>query len=127
MRFHSAPGQWSAFWLQSRTIGHPGQGHEQAGVEMDVVEHRARCGKMGGCAPGEDISDRVQQGLIWDGYAKGHPSLTRLIDALDGLGDGGWHTWAMRWTPTEVTFFYDDDELLGRPRAHLAPAASTSS
>ena len=112
MRFHSAPGQWSAFWLQSLTIDRPHGFPEQAGVEMDVVEHRARCGIMGGCRDGDDISDRVQQGLIWDGYAAGHQTQSRLSDPLTKLRDGGWHTWAMSWTPTEVTFYYDDAEIL---------------
>jgi beta-glucanase (GH16 family) len=115
MRFHSSPGQWSAFWLQSRTIDDPHGDPEQAGVEMDVVEHRARCGELGGCDAGADISDRAQQGLIWDGYATGHPFMIRLSDELTGLDGGGWHTWAMSWTPTEVTFLYDDTPMWSVP------------
>ena len=32
----------------------------------------------------------------------------KLTDPLPGLGNDSWHTWALRWTPTELTFYYDD-------------------
>jgi beta-glucanase (GH16 family) len=120
VRFAGAPGQWSAFWLQSPTIGSPLGDPGTAGVEMDIVEHRARCVTAPApappslCAPGSDVSDRAQQGLIWDGYGEHRASMVRLSDPLPGLGAGGWHTWALRWTPTQLTFYYDGAETWSR-------------
>ena len=114
MKFNSAPGQWSAFWLQSPTIGMPIGDPATAGVEMDIVEHRARCVNAppptppATCSPAGDISDRAQHGLIWDGYGPESKASLKLSDQLLGLGNDSWHTWALRWTPTALTFVYDD-------------------
>jgi hypothetical protein len=81
---------------------------------MDVVEHRARCvsaplpAPASTCAADVDITDRVQQGLIWNGYDEQRAASIRLSEPLPGLRAGGWHTWGLRWTPTELTFYYDD-------------------
>jgi hypothetical protein len=113
VRFNNAPGQWSAFWLQSPTLGNPIGDPATAGVEMDIAEHRTRCVAAPAptppetCSPDNDISDRIQQAHIWDGYGPESKSAVRLSDPLPGLGNGSWHTWALRWTPTEVTFLYD--------------------
>jgi hypothetical protein len=113
VRFNNAPGQWSAFWLQSPTLGNPIGDPATAGVEMDIAEHRTRCVAAPAptppetCAPDNDIADRIQQAHIWDGYGPDSKSAVRLSDPLPGLGNGSWHTWALRWTPTEVTFLYD--------------------
>ena len=114
MKFHSAPGQWSSFWLQWPTIANPIGDPASAGVEMDVVEHRVRCVDAPAptppatCSPTSDISDRAQQALIWDGYGPESQSTVKLTDPLPGLGNDGWHTWALRWTPTELIFYYDN-------------------
>jgi beta-glucanase (GH16 family) len=114
IKFNSRPGQWSSFWLQSRTIGNPIGDPATAGVEMDVVEHRARCVNAPAptpaatCSPTNDVSARSQQALIWDGYGPESRSTVKLTEPLPGLGNDSWHTWALRWTPTELTFSYDD-------------------
>jgi len=112
VKFHEAPGVWSAFWLQSGTIGVPKGDPTTAGVEMDIVEHRARCvpRATGGsrCDPDANVTDHVQQGLIWDGYDDDSQSVIRFSDPLDGLGNDSWHTFALSWTPTGLTFYYDD-------------------
>ncbi len=51
VKFANAPGQWSAFWLQSPTIGSPLGDPATAGVETDIVEHRARCVSPAAPAP----------------------------------------------------------------------------
>ena len=114
VKFASAPGQWSAFWLQSPTIGNPLGDPATAGVEMDVTEHRTQCVSAPSptppetCGPQSSIADRVQQGLIWDGYDSNSQSAIQLSEPLPGLSDGGWHTWALNWTPTSLTFSFDD-------------------
>ena len=113
VKFASAPGQWSAFWLQSPTIGSPLGDPATAGVETDIVEHRARCVSPAApapadpCGPDADISDRAQQALIWDGYGDDRQASVKLSDKLPKLGDGGWHTWALSWSSTALTFYYD--------------------
>ena|GEM_PF-1592326 len=113
VKFDNAAGQWSAFWLQSPTLGNPLDDPAAAGVEMDIAEHRTRCVDAPAptppqtCSPTNDISDRIQQALIWDGYGPESKSAVKLSDPLTGLGNGSWHTWALRWTPTDVTLYYD--------------------
>lgn len=114
MKFNDSPGEWSAFWLQSPTIGTPRGDPTTAGVEMDIAEHRVRCVNARQspsryvCDPADNVSDRVHQALIWDGYGDDHQSLVRFSDALAGLVDDTWHTLALSWTPTDMTFYYDD-------------------
>ncbi len=110
LRFHTSPGMWSAFWMQSPTIGEPIGAPEEAGVEMDIAEHRSRCVAAALCALGNDVSGRIQRALIWDGYADGHKKhVTSFSNPLPGLGNGSWHTFGMRWTPSDMTFFYDGE------------------
>ncbi|HEV2774526.1 MAG TPA: glycoside hydrolase family 16 protein [Solirubrobacteraceae bacterium] len=112
MKFDSAPGQWSAFWLQSRTIGTPIDDPEEAGVEMDVVEHRVRC--VTAPAAAQPCEDRAQSALVWNGYGDQMQSAVQLSDPLPGLSNGTWHTWALNWTPTTLTFLYDDRAIWSR-------------
>ncbi|MDX6705355.1 MAG: hypothetical protein QOI48_1201 [Solirubrobacteraceae bacterium] len=113
VKFNSSPGEWSAFWLQSSTIGSPLGDPSTAGVEMDIAEHRARCVRATAptapatCAAANDISNRTQRGLIWDGYGTSSKKAIPPSDSQAGLGNDSWHTWALRWTPTDLTFYYD--------------------
>ncbi|MEA2244543.1 MAG: hypothetical protein QOD24_4099 [Solirubrobacteraceae bacterium] len=113
VKFNSSPGQWSAFWLHSPTFGNPVGDPATAGVEMDIAEHRRRCVTAPSptppatCGPNKDISNRIQQALIWDGYGTDSKAAVKLSDPLAGLSNGSWHTWALRWTPTQLTFYYD--------------------
>jgi beta-glucanase (GH16 family) len=117
VKFNSSPGQWSAFWLQSPTLGNPVGDPATAGVAMDVAEHRARCVSAPSptppelCAPENDISNRIQQGLDWDGYGHDSKATRKLSYPLAGLGNDSWHTWALRWTSTALTFYYDGAEI----------------
>jgi beta-glucanase (GH16 family) len=114
IKFNSSPGMWSAFWLQSPSIGNPIGDPATAGVEMDVAEHRARCVSAPAptppstCSATSDINNRIQQPLVWDGYGSDSKAQARLSDPLSGSGNGSWHTWALQWTPDALTFFYDD-------------------
>jgi beta-glucanase (GH16 family) len=111
VKFHDASGEWSAFWLQSGVVGIPKNDPTTAGVEMDIAEHRARCvarATGGPCDPDANVTDHVQQGLIWDGYGDDSQSVVRFSDPLARLGNDSWHTFALSWTPTGLTFYYDD-------------------
>jgi beta-glucanase (GH16 family) len=113
VKFNSRPGQWSAFWLQSPTLGNPLGDPATAGVEMDVAEHRARCVTAPAptapatCGPTKDITNRIQHALVWNGYGADSMAAVKLSAKLTGLGNASWHTWALRWSPTGLTFYYD--------------------
>jgi beta-glucanase (GH16 family) len=115
VKFNTASGQWSAFWLQTPTNGSPLGDPATAGVEMDIAEHRTRCVTAPSPTPPAtcdgDISNRIQEALIWDGYGADSKSSVKLSDPLPGLGNGSWHTWGLRWTPTDLTFYYDDTPI----------------
>jgi beta-glucanase (GH16 family) len=115
VKFNNAAGQWSAFWLQTPTNGNPPGDPATAGVEMDIAEHRTRCVTAPSPTPPKtcdgDVSDRIQEALIWDGYGADSKSAVKLSDPLPGLGNGSWHTWGLRWTPSDLTFYYDDTPI----------------
>src|SRR5262249_56411114 len=67
IRFEDASGMWSAFWMQSPTMGNPIGDPATAGAEIDIVEHRFVD------SAGADISNKAQHTLHWDGYGSSHP------------------------------------------------------
>jgi len=89
-------GHWSAFWLQSPTLGKPVGDVAKAGTEIDVFEYLRKRG------------DKMQHTLHWDGYGKAHKSQGKVVD-VPGLGEG-WHTVGLEWTKDEYVFFIDGKE-----------------
>ena len=102
VKFQDAPGEWCAFWLQSPTNGQPLGAPAQAGVEIDVVEHRVT-DQSGG-----KFADAVALNLNWDGYGPERQNRQR-VTALPGGGavQGQWHTYGVLWTSTGYTFYVD--------------------
>jgi len=99
IRFESAPGMWSAFWLQSPTINQFIQDPSRSGVEVDIIEHRATD------RFGRDIRGRGHHAIHWGGYGKSHKSRTKLTKDM-GLGRG-FHIYGLEWTPKEYRFYID--------------------
>jgi beta-glucanase (GH16 family) len=97
--FDSSPGMWSAFWLQSPTYGNPLGDPGTAGMEIDVMEHRAR--NFGN----SDVSGTAHLALHWDGYGVDHK--TKSYDTSDLDLDIGFHTYGLLWTPTCYSFYID--------------------
>ncbi len=97
--FDSSPSMWSAFWLQSPTYGNPIGEPATAGMEIDVMEHRARN------SANTDISGTAHAAIHWDGYAADHKSMSFDTGNL-GLA-AGFHTYGVLWTPTSYAFFID--------------------
>jgi beta-glucanase (GH16 family) len=103
VRFASSPGEWAAFWMSSPALGNPVGDPGAAGAEIDIAEHRARD------AAGTDISNSYVANVHWDGYGADHKH--------DGGGgappagavplEGGWHIYALLWTPSGYEFFLD--------------------
>ena len=106
IRFESSPGEWGAFWIQSPTMGDPIGDVAAAGAEIDVVEHRATD------TAGTDISNTYGINLHWDGYGAAHKHAggTGAPPAGSVPLQGGWHTYALAWTPDSYVFFLDGEE-----------------
>jgi beta-glucanase (GH16 family) len=101
MKFHSTPGQWSAFWLQSPTYGALADPAFH-GMEVDVVEHRAANRND------TDIRNRYSSAVHWDGYEAAHQQLSKVHQGLPGMGNDSWHTYGVRWSETGYEYYFDD-------------------
>src|SRR5262249_30946468 len=104
IKFQDAPGMWSAFWLQSPTMGNPVGNPAAAGTEIDVVEHRSRD------SAGTDISNKAVSNLHWDGYGADHKSVGSglVTNPSTASLQGNFHTYGLLWTPTGYSFYIDD-------------------
>jgi len=101
IRYADSPGMWSAFWLQSPTMGRPVGDTARAGVEIDICEHR--------CADnaGANLAAQVQHTLHWDGYGRDHKSKAQLTP--DRQLDRGFHVYGCEITTNGYRFFVDDE------------------
>ena len=97
--YNDTAGMWSAFWLQSPTMGATIGDGEGSGTEMDVCEHRSVDGSAA------DISNKVVGNIHWDGYGASHKSVGYDSGSL-GLASG-FHVYGMEWTPTTQRFYID--------------------
>ncbi|MGJ7030187.1 glycoside hydrolase family 16 protein [Niabella hirudinis] len=94
--FVNQSGSWSAFWLQSATMGNPVGNPQQAGMEIDVVETLPNDG-------------RVYQNLHWDGYTSDHK--TAGIKTADlGANSGSYHVYTLEWSPEFYKFYVDGQQ-----------------
>lgn len=96
VKFQTQIGHWSAFWLQSPTLGEPVGDPAKAGTEIDVFEYLRNRG------------DKIQHTLHWDGYGKNHKSAGKAPE-ISGLTQG-WHTVGFLWTATHYVFYVDGEE-----------------
>lgn len=86
-------GSWSAFWVQSATVGNPVGNPQQAGMEIDVVESLPKDG-------------RVYHNLHWDSYGTDHKTTGFKTSDL-GANSGNYHVYALEWSPTQYKFYVD--------------------
>lgn len=103
IRFEDSPGEWCAFWINSPTNGDPLGDPADAGVEIDVVEHRVT--DQGNWTALRDMS---AMNLNWDGYGD-HMQNRQKVAGLPNSGpiQGVWRTFGVLWTGTSYTFFVD--------------------
>jgi len=92
-KFQTQEGHWSAFWLQTPTMGKYIGNPAAAGVEIDIFEYLTKRG------------DKIQHTIHWDGYGKQHKSRHKLA-GVPGLGRG-WHTVGLLWTKDKYAFYVD--------------------
>ncbi len=97
-------GMWSAFWMQSPTMGAYLNDPVVSGSEMDIVEHRSTDGGSNG-----DIINQVQNNIHWNGYGSAAKS-AGSGNIGSGLG-GGFHTYGFLWTPSVYTLYVDGSNL----------------
>ena len=102
MKFHTSPGQWSAFWLTSpiydQGTGNPGF----YGTEIDITEHRAVNNNN------NPILNRYVSAVHWDTYGPAHQQTAQTFSNVPNLGNDSWHTFALKWSPAGYEFYYDD-------------------
>lgn len=89
-------GHWSAFWLQTPTMGKEIGNPAKSGTEIDIFEYICTWG------------DEVVHNLHWDGYGKAHKT-AGWRTSVPGLSKG-WHTFGLLWTQKEYVFTIDGKE-----------------
>ena len=99
IRYADAPGMWSAFWLQSPTMGRPIGDTAKAGIEVDICEHRVIDNQ------GTNIAPEVQHTLHWDGYGRYHKSRAHLTPPMKL--DHGFHVYGCEVTTNGYNFYVD--------------------
>ena len=99
IKYNDSPGMWSAFWMQSPTMGNPLGDPQTAGTEIDICEHRTVDGS------GADIDGKIVGNIHWDGYGASHRSVGYDSGNL-GLG-GSYHVYGLEWSPTQQKFYID--------------------
>jgi len=107
IEFSNAPGQWSAFWIQSPWMMNVqrnymlGNANDNPtnGVEIDVFEHR--------CVDkhGKNWVDGGDNALHWNGYGRQERNAVWMSENL-GVGSG-FHTYGFLWTTNCYTFYVD--------------------
>ncbi len=92
-------GMWSAFWLQSPTMGSDLNDPAGSGSEIDVAEHRFQAGAS------NNIADQVQPNIHWNGYGRAAKS-SGGHNYGNGLADG-FHVYGFLWTATNYAISID--------------------
>lgn len=97
---HNASGAWSAFWIQTPTMGKPPGDASMAGVEIDVLESFPGHWKHKGHA---------RHTAHWGGYDKANHKTESVGKELPGIADD-FHTFAVKWDEEGYVFFIDGVE-----------------
>jgi hypothetical protein len=94
-RLQRQPGWWSAFWLQSPTIG-SSLDPAVSGVEIDIMENFTR-------------DNVVSHNIHWDGYGRNHKHKGSGKRTVEETPDG-FHVFGLHWTRTNYVFYVDGRE-----------------
>ena len=94
-KFQEQAGWWSAFWLQSPTIGSTLDPLD-SGVEIDIMENFTRDGAF-------------SHNIHWNGYGKDHRSKGSGERKAEPTTDG-FHTFGLDWSPEGYIFYVDGKE-----------------
>ena len=97
IEFSNAPGNWSAFWLQSPFVGNTNS-NPTNGVEIDIFEHRETDGSVSWVNGGDSA-------IHWNGYGSAEQSGSWSSTSI-GVGSG-FHTYGLWWVTNSYTFYVD--------------------
>jgi len=95
-KLQKTDGNWSAFWLQSPTIGAVKDDLVESGAEIDVFEKFST------------VNKRIRHNIHWNGYQEHHenqPMDTYIDESIDLVNE--FHTYGLRWTPKSYEFYID--------------------
>lgn len=104
-QLQKAAGTWSAFWIQTPTMGKPLNDPSEAGVEIDVMEY------VGGEASNY-YRDKINHTAHWNGYKDPEHQGFHIDKKIPGVSEG-FHTFAVKWDE-EGYIFYTDNVESGR-------------
>ena len=97
--WNDAPGMWSAYWMQSPTMGADITDPVTSGSEIDMAEHRFMDSSS------NNIANQVQVNIHWNGYGASHVS-----QGSGNVGTSlntGFHTYGFKWTSSSYDFSID--------------------
>jgi autotransporter-associated beta strand protein len=97
--WNDAPGMWSAYWMQSPTMGADISDPVTSGSEIDIAEHRSID------SASNNISGQVQANIHWNGYGASHVS-QGSGNVGSGLNSGA-HIYGFKWTSGSYDFTID--------------------
>jgi len=117
IKFKTESGEWGAFWLQSPNMGKEGLSDEDAGTEIDVVEHRVVD------QSGKDVSNLLSHTIHWGGYGVNHKSVNFQKNS-SGIANG-YHIYAVEWTENAYIFYLDGVETHRWERTNEVPISQT--
>ncbi len=107
IRFSSAQGMWTAFWLQPQGINNVGDPAGN-GTEIDIAEHRSRD------SGGSNLTNSLTMNVHWDGYGSDHKSVGSTVGnpGVDSSSlQGNFHTYGLLWEPGRYRFYIDGSEV----------------
>jgi len=94
-KLQEQPGWWSAFWLQSPTIG-SSLDPSRSGAEVDIMENFTR-------------DNRISHNMHWNGYGKDHKHKGSGNITIEDTPDG-FHTFGVHWKKDGYVFYIDGKE-----------------
>lgn len=94
VKFPAQQGHWCAFWLFTMSQGSTNVIGGADGCEIDIMEKAW-------------LTDHIQHALHWDGYSGPLAGSAGQQVRNLGMNDGGWHLFALDWTPTNYAFYVD--------------------
>lgn len=115
IKFSTIPGMWSAFWVQSPNVTNTSLSAEEAGVEIDVVEHRVKDIK------GNNIPNLLAHTLHWGGYQKPNHKEKRYRKDKMIDNPNEFNLYAVEWTADKYTFYLNGKETQTWTRADNVP------
>jgi beta-glucanase (GH16 family) len=104
IKWSDTNGEWSAFWMESPTIGLNLNDPQTSGSEIDMPEHRLVDGDNGNAY----IANQADYNLHLNYLKSAQNFSSGLVD--NGLASG-FHTYGFLWTPGSYLFSIDGDTV----------------